>query len=592
MSLDGMTVLRVAAFSVHTSPLAPPGRGDGGGMNVYVSSLASALAHAGVECDVFTRRTANEPDVIEVEPGLRVLHLDAGPRAPIAKEQLAPYLGEFAARARSVIDEQESGYDILHGHYWMSGAVAHRLKHELGLPLVSTFHTLALVKAAAGIVDVTGSPEHDRAKFERDIVRCSDLVLASTELEERDLVTRYGADPGRIEVLAPGVDHERFRPDDRGVARRRLGIAADEGVVLFAGRIQPLKGADLAVRTVAELGDASAQLILVGDPSGPDGDRELQRVRGLARTLGIEHRVRFVGAVAHDALAAYYRAADVCIVPSRSESFGLVALEAASCGTPVVASAVGGLQSIVDDGVTGYLIDSREPHEYAAAVAKLLGDRRARRRHGAGGCHRGASLLVAHHGRAPAAALRRSRDHRARPVSLSPSGARRSRAGVSATDTPDPRRYEAALALLHEHLEGSVAHEPFVQVVEFDPEIPRWYVRFGCDGRDAATIYFDLHQRSLHHEVYFLPDPHYRHEDVYRLLLQANHQAYGTRASIAADGELYLTGRTLLEHLDADRARPHHRIDLHLHRAMVPRGGPPRLPAARRGVNVKMCYIV
>ncbi|HEY1741285.1 MAG TPA: glycosyltransferase [Acidimicrobiia bacterium] len=344
-------------------------------MNVYVSSLASALAQAGVECDVFTRRTANEPDVIEVEPGLRVLHLDAGPRAPIAKEQLVAHLGEFAARARTVIDEQESGYDILHGHYWMSGAVAHRLKHELDLPLVSTFHTLALVKAAAGIVDVAASPEHDRAQAERDIVRCSDLVLASTELERRDLVSRYGADPDRIEVLAPGVDHERFRPDDRLVARRRLGIAPDEGIVLFAGRIQPLKGADLAVRAVAELGDGSTRLILVGDPSGPDGERELQRVRALAHTLGIEHRVQFTGAVAHDALAAYYRAADVCIVPSHSESFGLVALEAASCGTPVVASAVGGLQSIVDDGVTGYLVDSREPHAYAAVVGKLLGDR-------------------------------------------------------------------------------------------------------------------------------------------------------------------------------------------------------------------------
>src|SRR4051794_10040581 len=195
-----MGFLRVAAFSVHTSPLAPPGRGDGGGMNVYVSSLASALAHAGVECDVFTRRTGNEPDVIEVERGLRVVHLDAGPKGSMPKERLAAHLGEFATRARSYIDDQERDYDILHGHYWMSGVVAHRLKHELDLPLVSTFHTLALVKAAAGIVDVTGSLEHDRAKAERDVARCSDLVLVSTEHEQRDLVMRYDADPARIEV--------------------------------------------------------------------------------------------------------------------------------------------------------------------------------------------------------------------------------------------------------------------------------------------------------------------------------------------------------------------------------------------------------
>src|SRR4051812_28959312 len=229
-----MGFLRVAAFSVHTSPLAPPGRGDGGGMNVYVSSLASALSHAGVECDVYTRRTGDEPEIIEVEPGLRVIHIDAGPRGPMAKERLVGHLGEFTGRVRGFLDEHGLDYDIVHGHYWMSGVVAHRLKHELDLPLVSTFHTLALVKAAAGIVDVTGSPAHDRARAERDIARCSDLVLVSTEHEQRDLVARYGADPDRIEVVAPGVDHERFRPGDRVADRRALGLLADAGIVVFA----------------------------------------------------------------------------------------------------------------------------------------------------------------------------------------------------------------------------------------------------------------------------------------------------------------------------------------------------------------------
>jgi D-inositol-3-phosphate glycosyltransferase len=368
-----MTVQRVAAFSVHTSPLAPPGRGDGGGMNVYVSSLSSALAQAGVECDIFTRRAADEPEVVELEAGLRVVHIDAGPRTPLPKERLVAHLDEFVLGARAFMERQPFEYDILHAHYWMSGVVAHRLKHELELPLVSTFHTLALVKQAAGVVALDDAGD-DRARAERDVVRCSDLVLVSTPLEQRDLVTRYDADGDRIEVLAPGVDHERFQPGDRAVERRRLGLTPDAGIVLFAGRIQPLKGADIAVRAVAELGDDRTQLLVIGDPSGPDGDRELARLHELVRTLGLDGRVHFVGAVAHDALPAYYRAADVCVVPSRSESFGLVALEAGSCGTPVVAAAVGGLQSIVVDGITGHLVDSRAPHDYAAAIAKVLGD--------------------------------------------------------------------------------------------------------------------------------------------------------------------------------------------------------------------------
>ncbi len=370
-----MTVQRVAAFSVHSSPLAQPGRGDGGGMNVYVSSLGAALAHAGVDCDVFTRRIGDEPEIVEIEPGLRVVHLDAGPRGPLPKEQLVEHLGEFGARARDFIERQPSDYDILHGHYWMSGTVAHRLKHELGLPLVSTFHTLALVKAEA---DVPGDSQRDvgtrtRADVEGDVVRCSDLVVASTTDERRDLIERYGADPSRVEIIPPGVDHTLFHPDGRATERRRLGLPDDVGIVLFAGRIQPLKGADVAIRAIAG-GDDRTILLIVGDPSGPDGARELERLRALSAALGVDHRVRFVGAVAHGTLARYYRAADVCVVPSHSESFGLVALEAASCGTPVVAAAVGGLQSIVDDGRTGFLVESRDPQAYAAAIAKILDD--------------------------------------------------------------------------------------------------------------------------------------------------------------------------------------------------------------------------
>ena len=373
-----MSGLRIAAFSVHTSPLAQPGSGDGGGMNVYISSLAGALASAGVGYDIFTRRIAHEPDVIDVAHGVRVIHLDAGPKGPIAKNSLPRLFDELTDAADLWITTSGVEYQVLHAHYWVSGVIAHRLKHRLDLPLVTTFHTLGLVKAAAGIHD----DATERVAAERGVIACSDLILASTPDERRDLVEHYDADPQRVEIVAPGVDHRVFRPCDdapnrpceRAADRARLGIAPAAKCVLFAGRIQPLKGADIAVEAVASLGAADVELVIVGDPSGSDGLSERRKLEALVASPGLGARVRFVGAVAHDDLAAYYRAADVCIVPSRTESFGLVALEAASCGTPVVASAVGGLRGIVDDGTTGLLIESRDPFEYGAALAKLLGD--------------------------------------------------------------------------------------------------------------------------------------------------------------------------------------------------------------------------
>jgi D-inositol-3-phosphate glycosyltransferase len=198
-------------------------------------------------------------------------------------------------------------------------------------------------------------------------------MLASTDDERMQLASLYDADPDRIEIVPPGVDHSVFFPADRERARRRIGVH-DRRVLLFAGRIQPLKGVDLAVRTVAALDDPSVVLLVVGGPSGPDGEKELRRTKELIHQLGVGEQVRFVPAQPHDRLRDFYCAADVCIVPSRSESFGLVALEAAACGTPVVASAVGGLRSLVDDGHTGFLIDSRDPADYAAPIARLFAD--------------------------------------------------------------------------------------------------------------------------------------------------------------------------------------------------------------------------
>jgi len=344
-------------------------------MSVYVRALAAALARAGVECDVIVRRDrADLPEVVEVEPGFRVVHLEAGPAEPVSKHDLID-LVEPMVEATIRRAEHDGPYDLFHANYWVSGAIGHRLKHELDRPLAATFHTLARVKADAGIDD---DPEL-RSRIEHEIVACADLMLASTDAELDQLALLYGADVGRVEVVPPGVDHELFHPvapDARLTERAALGIGSGPAL-LFAGRIQPLKGAALAVATLAELRDPTATLLIVGGPSGPDGDAELVRLHGLVADLGLRDRVRFVPPCSQAALTRYYRAVDVALVPSHSESFGLVALEAAASGTPVVAAAVGGLCSLVEDGVTGHLVDSRDPADYAAPIERLMADRGA-----------------------------------------------------------------------------------------------------------------------------------------------------------------------------------------------------------------------
>ena len=362
-------VRRVAVFSMHTSPLAQPGAGDGGGMNVYVRALASALTRAGVECDVFTRTEDPAlPAVVDVEPGFRVVHVAAGPARPVSRFELPGLVDDFVEQTARAL-ETGPAVEVLHANYWLSGAVAHQLKHRLDLPMVATFHTLARVKADAGIDD---DPDQ-RARVETDVIACSDLMLASTEAEREQLATHYGAVAERVEVVPPGVDHSVFFPSDARVAKDRLGLDGRR-VLLFAGRIQPLKGVGLAVQCLAELRDPDAILLVVGGPSGADGHEELARARELAGELGVSARVQFVPPQPHTRLADFYRAADVCVVPSRAESFGLVALEAAACGTPVVAASVGGLRSLVEDGATGFLVDDRDPAAYAAPVAMLLED--------------------------------------------------------------------------------------------------------------------------------------------------------------------------------------------------------------------------
>lgn len=360
----------LAVLSMHTSPLAQPGSGDSGGMNVYVRELVGALAQAGVDTEVFVRRTdPSLPDVVDIEPGFRVVHIDAGP-FDLPKEDLPDVLELFGD---GVADRMRTrgGYDAIHANYWLSGVVGHRLKHELSLPLVSTFHTLARVKAETG----DDEPQR-RIDAETQVIACSDAILANCAAEVTQLVELYGADPSRVEIVPPGVDHAFFSPGDRKGARLALGLG-NHPVLLFAGRIQPLKGLTIAIAALGELDQKfdDAVLVVVGGPSGAEGEAELAAARSLINELGLSERVQFVPPQPHHLLSTYYRAADVCVVPSRSESFGLVALEAAACGTPVVAAAVGGLLTLVEDGVTGFLIDTRNPSDYAAAIDKLLGDK-------------------------------------------------------------------------------------------------------------------------------------------------------------------------------------------------------------------------
>jgi D-inositol-3-phosphate glycosyltransferase len=356
-------------------------------MNVYVRELTTALARSGVSCDVFTRAWSPDlPDVVRVEPGLRVHHIEAGPISVLPKEGLPAVVDAFTQgvleRMTSVasfgFDDGDEGlpYSSVHANYWLSGLSGHVIKHELNLPLVCTFHTLDRVKAESMPEEVEADMPHRRAEAEASIIDCSDAVLASCTVEADQIASLYGADPQRIRIVPPGVDHAFFGPGHRPQARRALGLPLDGRLLLFVGRIQPLKCADMAVNTLAELSgrsDVSYHLVIVGGPSGPHGEKSLGGLLDLADARGVREHVHFVAPQPHELLSSYYRAADVSLVPSRSESFGLVALEAAACGTPVVASAVGGLTTLVDHGHTGFLVENPTPDRYAAAVERIFG---------------------------------------------------------------------------------------------------------------------------------------------------------------------------------------------------------------------------
>jgi D-inositol-3-phosphate glycosyltransferase len=337
-------------------------------MNVYVRELVSSLSQAGVDCTTYTRQTrADQSPVVHVEPNHRVVHVPAGP-FELAKEDLPRVVDEFTDVVSHHLDA-EFPADLLHANYWLSGLAGHRLKHEHDLPLVCTFHTLAKVKAEGGDAE---PPARERA--EEEIIGCADAIAVNCSEEESQFRRLYGDPPGRIEVIAPGVEHAFFAPGERRGARTALELPHDVPVLLFVGRIQALKGPDVAVRALAELRRKDALLLLVGGASGAEGEFEVALLHRLIADLGVADQVRFVPPQPHHILSTYYRAADVVLVPSRSESFGLVALEASACGVPVVASAVGGLLTLIDHGDTGFLVPDRHPATFAHHIAQLLDD--------------------------------------------------------------------------------------------------------------------------------------------------------------------------------------------------------------------------
>ncbi|WP_028472669.1 D-inositol-3-phosphate glycosyltransferase [Nocardioides alkalitolerans] len=371
---------RVAMISLHTSPLDQPGTGDAGGMNVYVLELARRLGALGVEVDVMTRATSSRlPAVVEAAERVRVRHLVAGPYEGLGKADLPAQLCAFAREVLRTEAEAPLGhFDAVHSHYWLSGQVGALARDRWGVPLVHSMHTMAKVKNGALALGDTPEPAV-RVIGEEQVVDAADLLVANTEREADDLVSLYGAAPERVRVIHPGVDLDLFRPQHRATVRAALGLPVDAHVVLFAGRIQPLKAPDVLVRAVAALLEADPGLRprlvvpIVGGPSGSGLERP-EALADLVAELGLGDVVRFVPPVGQAELAWWYAAATVVAVPSYNESFGLVALEAQATGTPVVAAGVGGLVTAVNDGTSGLLVDTHEPVDWARVLRRVLRD--------------------------------------------------------------------------------------------------------------------------------------------------------------------------------------------------------------------------
>ena len=366
---------RIATLMVHTSPLDQPGVGDAGGMNIYVLESAQRMAAMGVEVDIFTRRTEkSSPDVVEISKGVRVRYFDCG-HGPLTKEQLPAHIVGLSKEFLRILESEN--YDAIHSHYWISGKVAMLAAKSLGIPLIHTMHTMARVKnlnLAEGEI-----PEPMiRVQGETQVAAAVDALIANTDSEGASLVSLYDACPDRVHVVNPGVDLYTFTPGDgRKAARRHVGIDQDALVITFVGRIQPHKGPEVLIRSVCELVKHSPMMRpklmvnIIGGASGANTE-EVERLKELVSWLGIDDVVQFAPPVLRADLPEWYRAADLVCVPSYSESFGLVALEAQACGTPVIATAVGGLRTAIADGISGVLVDGHDPKAWSSVMARLL----------------------------------------------------------------------------------------------------------------------------------------------------------------------------------------------------------------------------
>ncbi|MCW2527727.1 MAG: UDP-Glycosyltransferase/glycogen phosphorylase [Pseudonocardiales bacterium] len=372
---------RIAVLSVHTSPLEQPGGGDAGGLNVYVVETARRLADAGVQVEIFTRATAgSQPPMEEMHPGVQVRHVIAGPFEGLGKNDLPAQLCAFSAAVLRAEATQKPGwYEVIHSHYWLSGQVGWLARDRWRVPLVHSAHTLAKVKNAA-LADGEQPEPLSRIVGEEQVVAEADRLVAPTAAEAEQLIDLYGADPARVVTVPPGVDLKTFAPGSQADARERLGIAKDVALILFVGRLQPLKAPDVLIRAAAQIKRtrpelaAKLQVAIVGAPSGSGSGSYLDGLKALATSLGIHDRVTFVPPVARAELADFYRAADLTVVPSYNESFGLVALESQACGTPVVATEVGGLTTSVADGVSGALVAGHSAQDWGRVIADLLAD--------------------------------------------------------------------------------------------------------------------------------------------------------------------------------------------------------------------------
>ena len=364
-------IRRVAMLAIDASPLALSGAEEAGGVNTYVRGLAHGLACQGVATDVFTRSTdPTQPSVVDLEPGVRVIHLRAGPRAPIPRAELGPLLDKVV-RAVGRAERRYGPYQVLNSHCWVSGWVGSQLRQRLELALVHHSHSLGLERNA--VVSASEPAWHpDRVAREAQIVAAADVLVAACQNERHLLVALYGAPHQRVRVIATGVDHERFRPGDQQLARDRLGVTRTH-LLAYVGRLHPIKGVDMAVQTVAELAQTHPNLdvellVVGGSPRGTD----VAALRGLAAWQAVSDRVRFEPAQPHTALPTIYQAADLVLMPSRTEPFSLVAVEAQACGVPLVAARVGGMPELINEGITGVLVADRDPRAYATAIASLL----------------------------------------------------------------------------------------------------------------------------------------------------------------------------------------------------------------------------